>query len=106
MAYLNSGRVWRCWQLRASDRVRAPEGSVTVTSNIHSQVTEHYAWDTFTSIGQGHAVAAKNAGQFRQGEALRWGLLPHGGTQIIGTCGYTRWSQDNHFAVSVECSFA
>jgi len=64
-----------------------------------SRVTEHYAWDTFTSIDQGHALAAKTASQFRQGEALRWGLLPHGGAQIIGTCGYTRWNQDNHFAV-------
>jgi ribosomal-protein-alanine N-acetyltransferase len=64
-----------------------------------SQVTEHYAWDTFTSLDQGPRAGGQTAGQFRQGEALRWGLLPHGGAQIIGTCGYTRWNHDNHFAV-------
>jgi [ribosomal protein S5]-alanine N-acetyltransferase len=63
------------------------------------QVTEHYAWDTFTSVGQGHALAARTAGQFRQRDAIRWGLLLPGSPQIIGTCGYTRWDQENQFAV-------
>jgi ribosomal-protein-alanine N-acetyltransferase len=63
------------------------------------QVTEHYAWDTFSSLDQGHALAATTARKFRQGEALRWGLVPHGATRIIGTCGYTRWNQEHNFAV-------
>lgn len=63
------------------------------------QVTEHYAWDTFTCIGQGHALAARTAAQFRQREAIRWGLLLPASPHIIGTCGYTRWNQENHFAV-------
>jgi [ribosomal protein S5]-alanine N-acetyltransferase len=63
------------------------------------QVTEHYGWDTFTSIGQGHALAARTAAQFRQREAIRWGLLLPSSPHIIGTCGYTRWDQENHFAV-------
>jgi RimJ/RimL family protein N-acetyltransferase len=61
------------------------------------QVTEHYAWDAFTSVGQGHELAARTAGQFRRREAIRWGLLPPGSPRIIG-CGYTRWSQENRFA--------
>lgn len=63
------------------------------------QVTEHYAWDAFTSIGQGHELAARTAALFRQRTAIRWGLLLPASPQIIGTCGYTRWDQDNHFAV-------
>jgi ribosomal-protein-alanine N-acetyltransferase len=63
------------------------------------EVTEHYAWGTFTSVEQGHDLAARTAGQFSRREAIRWGLLPPGSTQIIGTCGYTRWVQDSHFAV-------
>jgi RimJ/RimL family protein N-acetyltransferase len=63
------------------------------------QVTEHYAWDTFTSIGQGHELAARTVAQFRQQEAIRWGLLLPDSPHIIGTCGYTRWNQENHFAV-------
>ena len=62
-------------------------------------VTEHYAWDTFTGIEQGHALAARTAEQFRQREAIRWGLLLPGSPHIVGTCGYTRWVQDSHFAV-------
>lgn len=62
-------------------------------------VTEHYAWDTFTSLAQGDELAARTAGQFRQREALRWGLLLNGTDRIIGTCGYTRWNQENRFAV-------
>jgi len=64
-----------------------------------SQVTEHYAWDTFTNIEQGHALASRTAEQFRQHEAIRWGLVLPGSPHIIGTCGYTRWSQANQFAV-------
>src|ERR1022692_151716 len=63
------------------------------------QVTEHYAWDTFADIAQGHALAVRTAEQFRRREAVRWGLVLPGSAQIIGTCGYTRWSQQNHFAV-------
>jgi ribosomal-protein-alanine N-acetyltransferase len=63
------------------------------------EVTEHYAWDTFTGVEQGHELAARTAGQFRQREAIRWGLLLPGSARIIGTCGYTRWVQDSHFAI-------
>jgi len=63
------------------------------------QVTEHYAWDTFTSIDQGHALAAQTAERFRQREAIRWGLLLPGSAQIIGSCGYNRWDQENQLAV-------
>jgi ribosomal-protein-alanine N-acetyltransferase len=63
------------------------------------QVTEHYAWDTFTGIEQGRELAARTAEQHRQREAIRWGLLLPASLHIIGTCGYTRWNQDNQFAV-------
>src|SRR5580658_2772045 len=63
------------------------------------RVTGHYAWDTFTSLAQAQALAERTAAQFRQGEAVRWGLVPRGGGRIIGTCGYTRWNQENRFAV-------
>jgi ribosomal-protein-alanine N-acetyltransferase len=63
------------------------------------QVTAHYAWDTFTSIEQGHALAEQTARAFAQRESLRWGLIPHGSEAIVGTCGYTRWSRDNRFAI-------
>lgn len=63
------------------------------------QVTEHYAWERFTSLAQAQELAASTAEQIRRGEALRWGLVPHGQTQIIGTCGYTRWIRDHHFAI-------
>jgi [ribosomal protein S5]-alanine N-acetyltransferase len=62
-------------------------------------VTEHYAWDTFTDVGQGHALAARTAEQFQRREAIRWGLVQPGLPRIIGTCGYTRWNQENQFAV-------
>lgn len=42
------------------------------------RVTEHYAWDTFTTIAEADALAARTASQFRQREAMRWGLVPHG----------------------------
>jgi ribosomal-protein-alanine N-acetyltransferase len=63
------------------------------------QVTEFYAWDRFTDVGQGHELAARTAGQFRQREAIRWGLVFPGAPRIIGTCGYARWSQENRFAL-------
>jgi RimJ/RimL family protein N-acetyltransferase len=63
------------------------------------EVTEYYAWDAFTSVEQGHELAARTAEQFRRHEAIRWGLLAAGSSRIIGTCGYTRWSQENRFAV-------
>jgi [ribosomal protein S5]-alanine N-acetyltransferase len=63
------------------------------------RVTEYYGWDTFTSVEQGHELAARTAAQFRQHTAIRWGLLQPDSPQIIGTCGYTRWDQDNQFAV-------
>ncbi len=40
------------------------------------QVTAHYAWDTFTSIEQGHELAERTARAFRERESLRWGLDP------------------------------
>jgi [ribosomal protein S5]-alanine N-acetyltransferase len=63
------------------------------------EVTAHYAWDTFTSIEQGHALAEQTARAFAQREALRWGLVPLGAESIIGTCGYTRWNAENRFAI-------
>jgi ribosomal-protein-alanine N-acetyltransferase len=63
------------------------------------EVTKHYAWDTFTSIEQGHELAARTAAQHRQRDAIRWGLLLPASPHIIGTCGYTRWNQENQFAV-------
>lgn len=63
------------------------------------RVTEHYAWDTFTTIAEADTLAARTANQFRQREAIRWGLVPHGADRIVGTCGYTRWNQPNRFAV-------
>jgi ribosomal-protein-alanine N-acetyltransferase len=63
------------------------------------QVTAHYAWDTFTSIEQGHALAEQTARAFRQREALRWGLIPPGSDRIVGTCGYTRWNAESRFAI-------
>jgi [ribosomal protein S5]-alanine N-acetyltransferase len=63
------------------------------------EVTEHYAWDTFVSVEQGRALAERTAGQFRRREAIRWGLELPGSPLIIGTCGYTRWSRENRFAV-------
>jgi len=63
------------------------------------QVTAHYAWDTFTSIEQGHALAEQTARAYRERDALRWGLVPHGSEQIIGTCGYTRWNAESRFAI-------
>jgi ribosomal-protein-alanine N-acetyltransferase len=63
------------------------------------RVTRHYAWDTFISLAQAEALAARTADQFRRGEAVRWGLVPHGADRIIGTCGYTRWNQENRLAV-------
>jgi RimJ/RimL family protein N-acetyltransferase len=63
------------------------------------QVTEHYAWDAFTSPAQGHELAARTAAQFRQRKAIRWGLLLPASPHIIGTCGYTRWDRDSQYAV-------
>ena len=63
------------------------------------QVTEHYAWDTFTSVEQGHELAERTARAFAQRESLRWGLIPHGSEQVVGTCGFTRVSEENRFAM-------
>lgn len=63
------------------------------------QVTAHYAWDTFTSVEQGHRLAEQTALAYRERESLRWGLVPHAAEQIVGTCGFTRWSRDNRFAI-------
>jgi RimJ/RimL family protein N-acetyltransferase len=65
------------------------EGLFCVFSD--DQVTEHYAWDTFTSVGQGHELAARTAEQFRRQEALRWGLvLHHGAFRDVWMFGVTR----------------
>ncbi|HET7017624.1 MAG TPA: GNAT family protein [Streptosporangiaceae bacterium] len=63
------------------------------------QVTAHYAWDTFTSIEQGHELAQRTARAFRERESLRWGLVPHGSERIVGSVGYTRWNTENRFAI-------
>jgi RimJ/RimL family protein N-acetyltransferase len=63
------------------------------------QVTEHYAWEAFTDVSEGHALAVRTAEQFRLRQAIRWGLVLPGSPGIVGTCGYTRWDQENHFAV-------
>ena len=63
------------------------------------EVTAHYAWDTFTSIEQGDELAEQTARAYRERVSLRWGLVPHGAERIVGTCGYTRWSRDNRFAI-------
>jgi ribosomal-protein-alanine N-acetyltransferase len=73
------------------------EGLLSIFAD--DQVTEFYAWDRFTDVGQGHELAARTAGQFRQREAIRWGLVLPGAPHIIGTCGYTGWSQENRFAL-------
>jgi len=63
------------------------------------QVTEHYAWDTFTDPEQGRELAVRTVEQYHRREAMRWGLVLPGTDRIIGTCGYTRWARDNRFAV-------
>jgi [ribosomal protein S5]-alanine N-acetyltransferase len=63
------------------------------------EVTEFYGWDTFTGVEQGHELAARTADLFRRGQATRWGLLLPASPHIVGTCGFTRWDQDNRFAV-------
>ena len=63
------------------------------------EVTAHYALDTFTNIEQGHALAERTARAFRERQAMRWGLVPHGADRIIGTCGYTRWTVESRFAI-------
>jgi ribosomal-protein-alanine N-acetyltransferase len=63
------------------------------------KVTKHYAWDTFTDEAQGHELAARTAEQLRERRAIRWGLVIADAPDIIGTCGYTRWNQENHFAM-------
>jgi [ribosomal protein S5]-alanine N-acetyltransferase len=63
------------------------------------EVTKHYAWDTFNDPAQGHDLAARTAEQLRERRAIRWGLVIPDAPDIIGTCGYTRWNQENHFAM-------
>jgi [ribosomal protein S5]-alanine N-acetyltransferase len=65
----------------------------------NDEVTEYYAWETFTSVEQGHALAARSAEMVRRREAIRWGLLLPSAPHIVGTCGYTRWDTSNHFAI-------
>lgn len=65
----------------------------------HDEVTEHYAWDTFTTVDQGHVLAAHTVEQRRRHEAIRWGLVPAGSDRVIGTCGYTRWNTDHRYAI-------
>ncbi len=62
-------------------------------------VTAYYAWDTFTDPRQGRELAAATVEQYRQRQALRWGLLPVGTDRIVGTCGYTRWAREHRYAV-------
>src|SRR5436190_4545444 len=68
------------------------------------QVTEHYAWDTFTEPEQARELAAHTVEQYRRREAMRWGLTLPGADRIIGTCGYTRWARDNHSPSSATTS--
>jgi [ribosomal protein S5]-alanine N-acetyltransferase len=80
-------------------QITAADGDGLFGIFCDDEVTEYYAWDTFTSADQGHALAARVAAQFARREAIRWGLVLPGVPRIIGTCGYTRWDQDNRFAV-------
>ena len=73
------------------------EGLFGIFAN--DEVTEFYGWETFTDVRLGHELAARTAGQFRRREGIRWGLTLPGVPDIIGTCGYTRWNRENHFAV-------
>jgi [ribosomal protein S5]-alanine N-acetyltransferase len=63
------------------------------------EVTEYYAWDTFTDPQQGRELAAASVEQYHQRTALRWGLALSGTSKLIGTCGYTRWNQEHRFAI-------
>jgi hypothetical protein len=62
----------RCLPLR---QITETDGEGLFGIFADDQVTEHYAWDAFTSVGQGHELAARAAGQFRQRAAIRCGLL-------------------------------
>jgi ribosomal-protein-alanine N-acetyltransferase len=63
------------------------------------EVTAYYAWDTFTDPRQGQELAVRTVEQYRQREALRWGMLRPDTDRIIGTCGYARWSRPHRYAV-------
>ncbi|WP_211770977.1 GNAT family N-acetyltransferase [Kutzneria sp. CA-103260] len=63
------------------------------------EVTRYYAFDTFTHIDQARDLAVRSVAQYQQGEAMRWRLLLAGAAQIIGTCGYTCWNREHHFAI-------
>lgn len=80
-------------------QITESDGEATFRIFADDRVTEYYAWDTFTSVEQGHELAAKTAGQFRSREALRWGLVLPESPEIIGTCGYTQWNQDHRYAI-------
>jgi ribosomal-protein-alanine N-acetyltransferase len=73
------------------------EGLFAIFAN--DEVTRYYAWDTFTDVAQAQELATHVVELYTRGQALRWGLLPVGGTRIVGTCGYTRWSREDRFAV-------
>lgn len=49
---------------------------------------EHYGWDTFTTVTQGQ-LAARSVDQRHRHEALRWGLVLAGSSDIIGSCGFS-----------------
>lgn len=80
-------------------QISAADGEGLFGIFCDDEVTEYYAWDTFTSTEQGNELAARTAAQFARREAIRWGLVLPGVPQIIGTCGYTRWDRDNCYAV-------
>jgi ribosomal-protein-alanine N-acetyltransferase len=63
------------------------------------EVTEYYAWDTFTDPEQARELVARSAELYRRREAMRWGLVLPGTDRIIGTCGYTRWNSGDRFAI-------
>lgn len=73
------------------------EGCFAIFSS--PEVTEYYLWEAFTDVAEGHELAARCAAMFQRREAIRWGLTLPGVPHIIGSCGYTRWSQENQYGV-------
>jgi ribosomal-protein-alanine N-acetyltransferase len=63
------------------------------------EVTRYYAFDTFTHIDQARELVVRGAELYQRQEAMRWGLCLADADRIIGTCGYTRWSREHHFAI-------
>jgi hypothetical protein len=54
-------------------RLTEAEGEGLFDIFADDQLTEYYAWDTFTDLEQGHELAIRSVEQYRQQEAMRWG---------------------------------